>query len=318
MIFDYTKFKKFPLTRDISFFLIHGNPRNISNEIEHDIIVFQKKLGYQVAKYIVDDDSQTQSIINNINEQSLFEEKKIFTLNIVSKTIPNGLKKFLLTWSSYRGENKIIIKLDRQISAFKKSTFYKNFSQSECIIEIYELKDKVLEQWVYNKCNMNNVSPTDPTINKLIDSNMNNSLALSQNIYLRSLMNDGDSEQISQNSKYTEYDLVDMFLNKNNKGFMAVSNYLRSIDMSLTYILYILNTELEKLYFLSKPIEPSPYIPTFLKTKYARACKNYTIDNLLHVLKNMSRLDIDCKYNSKRSNPWTSLNSLFSSIMIDI
>ena len=42
MIFDYIKFKKFPITSDISLFLIHGNPRNISNEIEHDIITFQK------------------------------------------------------------------------------------------------------------------------------------------------------------------------------------------------------------------------------------------------------------------------------------
>ena len=39
MILDYIKFKKFPLTSEMPVFLIHGNPRNISNEIEHDIFI---------------------------------------------------------------------------------------------------------------------------------------------------------------------------------------------------------------------------------------------------------------------------------------
>ena len=34
MILDYVKFKNFPLTAEIPLFLVHGNPRNISNEIE--------------------------------------------------------------------------------------------------------------------------------------------------------------------------------------------------------------------------------------------------------------------------------------------
>ena len=44
MILDYVKFKNFPLTAEIPLFLVHGNPRNISNEIEWDIISFYRKL----------------------------------------------------------------------------------------------------------------------------------------------------------------------------------------------------------------------------------------------------------------------------------
>ena len=47
MILDYVKFKNFPLTGEIPLFLVHGNPRNISNEIERDIISFYKKLGFK-------------------------------------------------------------------------------------------------------------------------------------------------------------------------------------------------------------------------------------------------------------------------------
>ena len=315
MIFDYIKFKKFPITSDISLFLIHGNPRNISNEIEHDIITFQKKLGFSYTNYVIDDDSQTQEIINNFNEQSLFDEKKVFILNIVSKTIPAALKAFLASSASNSTDNKIIIKLDRQSASFKRTNFYKFLSTSECIIEIYEIKDRVLEQWVENKCKINNIKLSRLLVSNIIGSNMNNSLAISQDIFLRSLLEDSDAINVPQNSKYTEYDLIDMFLNKNNSGFITVSNYLRRIDISLSYLIFILNSELEKLYSLNKPNKSKPYIPAFLQAKYEKACKNYPADVLLFGLKNIADLDMSSKYNAKRSSPWTSFNSLFSSIM---
>ena len=64
MIVDYIKFKKLPLSSDMALFFIHGNPRNISNELEHDILNFYKKLDYKQQTYVIDDDSQTD-IINN-------------------------------------------------------------------------------------------------------------------------------------------------------------------------------------------------------------------------------------------------------------
>ena len=64
MIVDYIKFKKLPLSSEIVLFFIHGNPRNISNELEHDILNFYKKLDYKQQTYVIDDDSQTD-IINN-------------------------------------------------------------------------------------------------------------------------------------------------------------------------------------------------------------------------------------------------------------
>ena len=69
MILDYVKFKKFPLTSEIPLFFIHGNPRNISNEIERDIVNFHKKFDYKLENYVIDDDTQTQDIKNNLQEQ---------------------------------------------------------------------------------------------------------------------------------------------------------------------------------------------------------------------------------------------------------
>ena len=42
-------------------------------------------------------------------------------------------------------------------------------------------------------------------------------------------------------SKYTEYDLIDMFLNKDVTGFIKVSKYLRDVDTSLSYIIFLIN-----------------------------------------------------------------------------
>ena len=114
MVLDYLKFKNFPLTAEIPLFLVHGNPRNISNEIERDIIIFYKKLGFKRINYVIDDDTQTEDVKRNLYEQSLFEEKKLFVINVVSRSIPMNMKKLIDAWISQHAEDRIIIKLDRQ------------------------------------------------------------------------------------------------------------------------------------------------------------------------------------------------------------
>ena len=315
MIVDYIKFKKLPLSSEMVLFFIHGNPRNISNELEHDILNFYKKLDYKQQTYVIDDDSQTDIINNSYFEQSLFDDKKIITLNIVSNSIPKNLKAFIETVVTNKNQNRIIIKLDRQSSSFKNTKFYKHISSNSCLIELYELKGKLLEQWVINKCKINKISYDDQFISNLIELNFNNSLSISQTIYQKSLMDVIDERDTAENSKYGEYDLVDTLLNKDYLKFLKISNYLQSINAPLTYIIFLLNSELEKLYLIQQSKNNKPFIPQFLQTKYNVASSRYTTDSLLNALKNIVKLDINSKYNSKNSNSWASFNDLFSIIM---
>ena len=188
MILDYVKFKNFPLTAEIPLFLVHGNPRNISNEIERDIINFFRKLDFKTVNYVIDDDTQTEDIKSNLYEQSLFEEKKLFVINIVSKSIPMNMKKLVDEWISQHTEDRIIFKLDRQSASFKKTNLYKNISNIACVVEIYELKGQVLERWVTGKCKANNIEFNQDYIKELIDLNLNNTLSISQSVYLKGLM----------------------------------------------------------------------------------------------------------------------------------
>ena len=132
MILDYVKFKKLSIQDESQLFVIHGNPRNISNEIEHDIINFYKKDNYIRTNYVVDDDSQTENINNNFYEQSLFNDKKLITINIASNSIPASLKKLLQIISSQKNTNKVVVKIDRQQSSFKNTKFYKEITKSTC------------------------------------------------------------------------------------------------------------------------------------------------------------------------------------------
>ena len=315
MIVDYIKFKKLPLSSEMALFFIHGNPRNISNELEHDILNFYKKLDYKQQTYVIDDDSQTDIINNSYFEQSLFDDKKIITLNIVSNSIPKNLKIFIETVVTNKNQNRIIIKLDRQSSSFKNTKFYKHISSNSCLIELYELKGKLLEQWVINKCKINKISYDDQFISNLIELNFNNSLSISQTIYQKSLMNVIDERDTAENSKYGEYDLVDTLLNKDYLRFLKISNYLQNINAPLTYIIFLLNSELEKLYLIQQSKNNKPFIPQFLQAKYSAASSRYTTDSLLNALKNIIKLDINSKYNSKNSNSWAGFNDLFSIIM---
>ena len=314
MILDYVKFKNFPLTAEIPLFLVHGNPRNISNEIERDIIGFYRKLGFKTVNYVIDDDAQTEDVKSNLHEQSLFEEKKLFVINVVCKSIPINMKKLIDAWISQQTEDRIILKLDRQSASFKKTNLYKNISNMACVVEIYELKGQVLERWVAGKCKANDIEFNQDYIKELIDLNLNNTLSISQSIYLKGLMGSKVNSMIDS-SKYSEYDLIDTLLNKDASGFLKVSSYLREIDTSLPYIIFLVNQELEKIYSLIKPTASKPYIPSFLKLKYTSASKKYTLDEILFLLKNIASIDIKSKYMSKKSNPWVSFNSLFHNLM---
>jgi DNA polymerase III delta subunit len=183
------------------------------------------------------------------------------------------------------------------------------------LIELYELKGKLLEQWVINKCKINKISYDDQFISNLIELNFNNSLSISQTIYQYSLMDVNCERDTLENSKYVEYDLVDTLLNKDYFRFLKISNYLQSINAPLTYIIFLLNSELEKLYLIQQSNNNKPFIPQFLQKKYSAASTRYAPDSLLNALKNIIKLDINSKYNSKNSNSWASFNDLFSIIM---
>jgi DNA polymerase III delta subunit len=128
-------------------------------------------------------------------------------------------------------------------------------------------------------------------------------------------MNIKDNKTLIESSKFSEYDLVDTLLEKNYLRFLKVSKYLQSINASLSYIIFLLNSELEKLYMIQKSKNNRPFIPQFLQSKYNAASTRYTPENLLNALKNIVRLDVNSKYNSKNSNSWLSFNDLFSIIM---
>ena len=106
-----------------------------------------------------------------------------------------------------------------------------------------------------------------------------------------------------------------MILIKDMEGFARVSKYLKNIDTPLTYIIFLINSELEKLYSLAKPIVSKPYIPSFLQAKYATASRVYTPDNLLNTLKKIAELDMNSKYRSKKTNPWVNFNSVLLNLM---
>jgi DNA polymerase III delta subunit len=315
MIVDYIKFKNLSFTSENRLFMIHGNPRNLSNELEHDITSFYRKLDYKHISYVIDDDTQNSSIENSFYEQSLFDEKKIITLNIVSNSIPKNLKNFIESINNKLTDNKIIIKIDRQTSSFKNTKLYKLLSTNDCVIELYELKGKVLEQWVINKCKINKIAYDEDVINNLIKSNFNNSLAISQVIYQRSLLDESVAVKNFDHSKYTEYDLVDMLHKHDSVGFLKVSKYLENINTPLSYIIFLMNSELEKIYSVKQSVNNKPYIPQFLHSKYSSTCLNYEADTLLQGLKSIHILDLNSKYNARKSSPWVTFNDLFLNII---
>ena len=60
---------------------------------------------------------------------TLFKENRIITLNIVSNSVPQKVKDIIMDTKT-PDDLKILIKLDRQTSAFKKTKFYEYLLKS--------------------------------------------------------------------------------------------------------------------------------------------------------------------------------------------
>ena len=76
-----------------------------------------------------------------------------------------------------------------------------------------------------------------------------------------------------------------------------------------------MNSELEKIYSVKQSVNNKPYIPQFLHSRYNSTCLNYEADTLLQGLKSIHILDLNSKYNAKKTSPWVSFNDLFLNII---
>ena len=315
----YKKFINSPKINEYPIYLILGNPYHLQNEVQSRLEYYFKNKDYLISKYLVDADFNIDLIKDDFENYSLFTEKKVVLLNIISNTVPKVISDYLIEKSA-ASDLVVILKLSSQPPSFKKNKLYSKIDYEGCIIEVYELSGSNLIEWVRKKFTKNNIHYTEELFKKLIDKNEGNTSAISQELYKMSLLDIKDIgvyfDFIQKEYKFTEFDLVDSIINKDIKKSLKILNYLKSIKSSEVYILFLINNEIKKIYYLVNELSPSPYIVSFKRTAYNHFAVNYSKQHLDDLLQYCYAIDKSIKLGISEANIWHNLEVLVTAFIM--
>ena len=101
---------------------------------------------------------------------------------------------------------------------------------------------------------------------------------------------------IQKEYKFTEFDLTDSLLDGNLKKSLKILNYLKSINSPEVYILFLINNEINRIYFLANHLSPQPYIPAFKRNTYDALADNYSKQHLMDLLQYCYAIDKSIKF----------------------
>tara|TARA_B100001778_G_C18565697_1_gene620004 strand:- start:255 stop:1253 length:999 start_codon:yes stop_codon:yes gene_type:complete len=316
---SYKNFINSPKVNDHPIYLILGKPYHLQNEIEFKIISHFKKNNYTIKRFIVDTDFNLDVVKEEFENYSLFSEKKVILINVVSNTIPKKLSDYLLNHES-NSDIAVILKLNSQSPSFKKNKIFSKIESKGCVIEIYELTGSNLIEWVKKKFIRNNIKYTEELFKKLIDKNEGNTSAISQELYKMSLLDIKDIgayfDFIQKEHKFTEFDLVDSIIDCNLKKSLKILNYLRSIKSPEVYILFLINNEIKKVYSLVSELSPPPYIPSYKSIAYKKFSQNFSKEHLMNLLQYCYAIDKSIKLGINHTNIWQNFEILVTAFVM--
>ena len=320
MKISYKQFFDSPEIPESSIYLVLGKPYHLQNDIQSRLESFFKKSGSSIKHLVVDSDFDIYEIRDDFESYSLFEEKKSIILNVVSNTIPKKLLDYLLNNKVPKDLN-LIIKLGPQTPAFKRGKFLSMLNAEGCIIEISELKGIHLNSWVKQKFKKNNISYSDEFFEKLIEKNEGNTSSISQELYKMSLLDISDVstyfDYLQKEYKFTEYDLIDSILEGNIPKSTRILNYLESVKASEVYILFLINSEIKKVYYLLNNLSPKPYIPNYKKNLYNTFIRKSTSNDILSLLELCYMIDKRIKAGAGNFKVWHQLEILITSFILN-
>ena len=320
MIHDYKGLIDTRTIPESSIYMIHGNPRILQNEVEKRIENYYNKYEFLSKKnYIIDGDASIEDIENELQNLSLFDTKKIITINIVSKTLPVKIKNLLMK-SNIPESIKIILKLNRQQSSFKKNSFYQMLSKSESIIEIYELTGMYLKKWVKDKLIRNKIDCSDELCEHLIEKNEGNTLSIFQEIYKMTLLTkkfiNENINRMNINYKFNEFSLIEAIHDSNLIKSHKIIDYLKLINVQRPFILFLINNEIKKIYNIKNNNDYS--VPNFKLEIYKRLASKYENFTLENFLSFSQFIDLNIKSNKHKIDTWHLLKVLVSCFILNI
>ncbi len=195
-----------------------------------------------------------QGLYQAANELSLFAEKKIIELRLLSTKLGDAGSKALVSYlSSPSSDNVLLITADKLDSSTQKTKWFKALERIGVNIQVWPIAENQLQGWVSNRVRRKGLSITPDAAHLLAARAEGNLLSAAQEIEKLALLSEGVIDehvvmgQVTDSAKFDVFALVDAaLLGKSDRVVRILAN-LQSSGTEPTLIAWSLVREIRVL-----------------------------------------------------------------------
>lgn len=277
--------------------------------------------GFQLCKtWQTDQYFDWQTFLNATTQQDLFGDNTIHELRLHSLKIGTEGSSAISEFLNQQNEQQIlIINCDKLDSNALKSKWLTALDKQGCILQLWAPDSKALPQWIDNRLQQQCIKVSNTALQLIADHSEGNLMATQQNIERlilqygsKTLSDEEVTAALYNSSRYTIFDLVDVWLSGNKIRISKVFNCLISEGTEAILILWALTRECRLLAILQQELKTDnfatlankhriwqkrmPLVKQHLEKKY----------DYLKLLQQLAQIELIVK-GTKKANVWDEL-----------
>lgn len=308
-------------------YLMTGDEAFLAQEAVTLIRTAAAMVGFQERKaFAVEAAFNWEIFLAEAAQQALFNPKILLELRLPATKINDAAKQALLKYTELASPDKILlITTDKLEAKHQNSAWYKKIEQQGTIITLWPLVGAKLQTWLQGRCQTQGLKINSEGLQILKELTEGNLAAAAQAIEklklhygdapltAREILND-----ISQNSHYDIFTLVDNILAGNIPRTVAILNTLKNEAVEPTLILWALLREIRQIIQMQSALNNGEMLEKIFmqyriwdskKSFYRQAMQRYQLPQWYQLLQQASTIDATIK-GAVQGNIWLALNQL--------
>lgn len=322
------------LTKGLApLYLISGDEFLLVQEAVDTIRKYATAAGYTERDvYHIETGFNWENFLSNISNTSLFGDRALVELHLKSKLSDSG-NKILQNYAKKPIPDKIIlIVADKLDAAQQKTAWFKAVESVGVILQLWPIEPAQVPLWINNRLKAAGLKTDSQGIQLLVDHISGNLLAAVQEIEkLRLLYGEGNltveqiSAAITDNSRFSIFNLVDAALGGNASDVSRILDNLQGENIEPVLILWAITNELRSLinmsFILTQGLNVDQIITQY-RVRFNRvqlikkALTKYRLDKLQKLLQRAAAIDLIIKGADSQHLLWHELKNIYLDLAI--
>ncbi len=210
-------------------------------------------------KHQADKSFDWQGLMDSANSLSLFEEKKLIEINLLSKPSDSGAKALMHYLASPSPDTTLLLTMQKLDAAGQRAKWFKTLDEKGVFIPIWPIEGAAFHRWIDAQLARLALSVEPDVVQFIADNTEGNLLAAKQEIDKLSLMNLPSpislvtvTETLDNASRFTLFNLADQCLIGDLSSALTIFNQLLAEGIEWHLLLWQLTKDLRILYALNQ------------------------------------------------------------------